>query len=103
MNVLFQIKVDYTYEINSKNNKIKDASLYLSEGLKDKIRLKKEINIFVIGDSIAAGAQTTSQYFFNDREKDSFSGYLKETLEDYYKCTINMNNFSGGGRPIFSS
>ena len=68
-----------------------------------KIIDKKNIKIIVAGDSIAGAAQTTAQYYFDNRMADGFSGMLKTSLEGYYGCKIDMSLFSEGGRrQIFS-
>lgn len=98
LNIKYQIHVDYLYDIQPEEKEnIADESYLISDNLKDKILNKKGINISVIGDSIAAGAQTTSQYYYGDGIKDSFSGYLKRSIETYYKCSVNIKLAAKGG------
>ena len=104
LNVRYQVKVDYQYPVEDRDiETISNKSIYLSESVKRKIIDKKNIKIIVAGDSIAGAAQTTAQYYFDNRMADGFSGMLKTSLEGYYGCKIDMSLFSeGGGRQIFS-
>lgn len=98
LNINYQIHVDYLYNIKlEEKENITNKSYLINSTLKRKILNRKNINISVIGDSIAAGAQTTSQYYYGDGIKDSFSGYLKRSIETYYKCAVNIDVVSKEG------
>jgi acyl-CoA thioesterase-1 len=60
------------------------------------------INVFVFGDSIAAGAHTPSQYFYGF-DNDSFSGLLRNTFIDL-GIAGEVNNLAiNGGTTSFMS
>lgn len=95
LNVLYQIYVDYT--CLTSEVRIPSQISYLSETTQDKLINGGEIKIGLIGDSIAAGAQTTAQFFFDDRISKTFLGYLKEDLEAIYSCSVSVESYSQGG------
>lgn len=74
LNVLYQIHVSYTYQ--TKENKIENESDYLNDKTISKLDKNQTIKIAVVGDSISGGAQTTSQYFWDNRVTDAFAGLI---------------------------
>lgn len=95
LNVLYQVHVNYTYR--AKENHIENKSYYLSKKTISKLEKNKSIKIAVVGDSISCGAQTTGQYFWDDRVTDTFAGLIKRELENAYGCIVDLSLVSYGG------
>ena len=87
----YQIEIDYNYYAQKDElEPINDSSLFLSESLKMKLRNKDMVKVFLCGDSIGAGADTTRE--------GNFLEQLKRALEEKYNYKIETKNLSVGGR-----
>lgn len=94
LNIYYQIYVDYIYFL--KNEHI-PSSTFLSDTIHQKLLSGKPIKISLIGDSIAAGAQTTAEYYEGDQTQCTFLGYLKTEIEKIYKNDVTIKLFTKGG------
>ena len=92
LNIEYQILVDYTMVIKPFTVKPK-GQLQIVEELKN----GEDIRIFLCGDSISAGTQTTGLYYFGDHIATTFFGYLRDFLDDYYGVTVDAKLFGKDG------
>jgi len=98
LNVMYQIHVNYSYSLTVEETKRTiTPSSYLSESTRQKLKRGDDISIALAGDSIAGGAQTTGQYFHDDRIADTFFEYLCKTIERVYDCKVSKKLISEGG------
>ncbi len=95
LNVQYEVFVDYLGKYD--DDHVCPQSSYLSESVMEKLNAGEKVKIALVGDSISAAAQTTSQYYYNDQISNSFIGYLREGLEEIYQSDIELQLISKGG------
>lgn len=86
MNIDFQVLVDYEALL------FPGKMVNCKPGLNDTVRKLKggqDITVLLCGDSIAAGAQTTRLYYFNDSTMTTFLGLLDKFIESEYDINCN--------------
>ncbi len=62
-----------------------------------KLELGEDVKVLLCGDSIAAGAQTTGLYYFDDHFQSMFLGYLDSFIEDHYGVNCDAVLFGEEG------
>lgn len=97
LNIEYQVLVDYITLLKPWR------SVASKEGLKNtvnKLKRGENIKIILCGDSIAAGAQTTGLYYFNNHMQTTFLGDLDAFLEEFYDVNVDSVLFGENGASL---
>lgn len=94
LNIEYQILVDYTtvlfpWQVVKPKSGVDRTVAKLKSG--------EDVKVLLCGDSIAAGAQTTGLYYFDDHVQSTFLGYLDSFIEDCYGVNCDAVLFGEEG------
>lgn len=97
LNIEYQVLVDYSTFLKPWRTVTPKEGL---ENTVNKLKNGEDIKILLCGDSIAAGAQTTGLYYFDDHKLTTFFGYLDVFLEGFYGINVDSVLFGENGASL---
>lgn len=97
LNIEYQVLVDYTTFFSPLR------SVSPRKGLEKtilKLKSGEDVKILLCGDSIAAGAQTTGLYYYDDHMKTTFFGLTDSFIEDNYDVNCDAVLYGEDGTSL---
>jgi lysophospholipase L1-like esterase len=95
LNIPFQVFIDYSYDNDNDIIKSKAYMLEYADRLENDV-----LNVILIGDSIGESSDTEEHYLHNNRNKNNFMTYIKNTFNTLYKNKLHLKNYSKGGTSV---
>lgn len=97
LNIEYQVLIDYIAVLKPWRIVTPKKGL---ENTISKLKSEEDVKIILCGDSIAAGAQTTGLYYFDDHKLTTFLGELDAFLEEYYRISVDSILFGEEGASL---